>query len=89
MHFILFDQFGDTMESFSTVFKVKDNSHASLLAKDRVSRASKFMTPFVLRRRKDQVRTHFWCEVEPHSNGSNVRWLEIFLERLNMFSGVE
>jgi SWI/SNF-related matrix-associated actin-dependent regulator 1 of chromatin subfamily A len=34
---------------------VKGDSKVTMLAQERVSRAKKMMTPFVLRRRKDQV----------------------------------
>lgn len=55
MNFILPNQFADTMESLRAIFKVKGDSKVTLLAEGRVSRAKKMMTPFVLRRRKDQV----------------------------------
>ena len=48
------------MESLRTVFKVKGDSKITLLAEGRVSRAKKMMTPFVLRRRKDQVCTTWY-----------------------------
>lgn len=53
MNFILPEQFSDSIGSLRAIFKV--NSKASLLSQERVSRAKKMMTPFVLRRRKDQV----------------------------------
>lgn len=56
MNFILPDTFADTMDSLRAIFKVKGDHKVSLLAQERVSRAKKMMTPFVLRRRKDQVR---------------------------------
>jgi SWI/SNF-related matrix-associated actin-dependent regulator of chromatin subfamily A containing DEAD/H box 1 len=55
MNFILPDQFADTMEDLRAIFRAKGDSKVTLLAQDRVSRAKKMMTPFVLRRRKDQV----------------------------------
>ena len=55
MNFILPRQFEDALESLRAIFKVKGDSKVSLLAQERVSRAKKMMTPFVLRRRKDQV----------------------------------
>ena len=55
MNFILPDQFADDLESLRAVFKTKGDSKVTLLAQQRVSRAKKMMTPFVLRRRKDQV----------------------------------
>lgn len=57
MNFILPNQFGDALDDLRQIFKVKGDSKASLLARERVSRAKKMMTPFVLRRRKDQVST--------------------------------
>ena len=55
MNFILPDQFAKNMESLRTIFKSKGDAKVTMLAKERVSRAKKMMTPFVLRRRKDQV----------------------------------
>ena len=56
MNFILPDKFGDeeTQQALRAIFKVKGDSK-QLLAEERVKRAKKMMTPFVLRRRKDQV----------------------------------
>ncbi len=56
MNFILPNQFADDLDSLRAVFKTKGDSKVTLLAQQRVSRAKKMMTPFVLRRRKDQVR---------------------------------
>ncbi|KAG9101373.1 hypothetical protein FRC06_003106 [Ceratobasidium sp. 370] len=54
--FILPGKFtAETTDSLRTIFKVRADSHASLLSRERVSRAKTMMTPFVLRRRKDQV----------------------------------
>ncbi|KAL0577316.1 DNA-dependent ATPase fun30 [Marasmius crinis-equi] len=55
MNFILPGQFADALSELRAIFKVKGDSKVSLLAQERVSRAKKMMTPFVLRRRKDQV----------------------------------
>jgi SWI/SNF-related matrix-associated actin-dependent regulator of chromatin subfamily A containing DEAD/H box 1 len=55
MNFILPEQFADSLESLRAIFKVKGDHKVTLLAQERVSRAKKMMTPFVLRRRKDQV----------------------------------
>jgi SWI/SNF-related matrix-associated actin-dependent regulator 1 of chromatin subfamily A len=56
MNFILPDLLEDSLESLRAVFKAKGDSKVTLLAQERVSRAKKMKTPFVLRRRKDQVR---------------------------------
>jgi SWI/SNF-related matrix-associated actin-dependent regulator 1 of chromatin subfamily A len=56
MNFILPDLLEDSLESLRAVFKAKGDSKVTLLAQERVSRAKKMMTPFVLRRRKDQAR---------------------------------
>lgn len=56
LNFILPDYFKDAEDSLRAIFKVSSDSHASLLSRNRVSRAQKMMKPFVLRRRKDQVR---------------------------------
>ena len=61
MNFILPTHFADAMDSLRAIFKVKGDTKVSLLAQERVSRAKKMMTPFVLRRRKDQVSTALKC----------------------------
>ncbi|KAJ7783239.1 SNF2 family N-terminal domain-containing protein [Mycena metata] len=71
MNFILPEQFSESMTALRAIFKVKGDSKVSLLSQERVSRAKKMMTPFVLRRRKDQVLTDLpkkterieWCEM--------------------------
>lgn len=71
MNFILPEQFADTIGEMRAIFKVKGDSKISLLSQERVSRAKKMMTPFVLRRRKDQVLQDLpqkserieWCEM--------------------------
>ncbi|KAJ7647277.1 SNF2 family N-terminal domain-containing protein [Roridomyces roridus] len=71
MNFILPEQFSDSIGSLRAIFKVKGDSKVSLLSQERVSRAKKMMTPFVLRRRKDQVLKDLpkkterieWCEM--------------------------
>jgi hypothetical protein len=55
MNFILPERFADSLDSLRAIFKVKGDHKVTLLAQERVSRAKKMMTPFVLRRRKDQV----------------------------------
>ncbi|KAH9083369.1 SNF2 family N-terminal domain-containing protein [Lactarius deliciosus] len=55
MNFILPDLLEDSLGSLRAVFKAKGDSKVTLLAQERVSRAKKMMTPFVLRRRKDQI----------------------------------
>ncbi|KAG8799894.1 hypothetical protein FRC17_007009, partial [Serendipita sp. 399] len=71
MNFILPKIFADVIESFRAIFKVKPSAQQAQLAHDRVSRAKRMMTPFVLRRRKDQVLKELpkkterieWCEM--------------------------
>lgn len=55
MNFILPKMLEDSLESLRDIFKTKGNANVTLLAAERVSRAKKMMTPFVMRRRKDQV----------------------------------
>lgn len=55
MNFIMPEKFAHNMDEIRAVFKTKGDSKVTLLAQQRVSRAKKMMTPFVLRRRKDQV----------------------------------
>jgi hypothetical protein len=75
MNFILPDLLEDSLESLRAVFKAKGDSKVTLLAQERVSRAKKMMTPFVLRRRKDQARE---------------RWSHIIASTLTLwFLGVE
>ncbi|OBZ67066.1 ATP-dependent helicase fft2 [Grifola frondosa] len=73
MNFILPTHFAQSLDSLRAVFKTKGDSKVTLLAQERVSRAKKMMTPFVLRRRKDQVLQDLpkkserieWCEMTP------------------------
>ncbi|KAJ7072728.1 SNF2 family DNA-dependent ATPase [Mycena amicta] len=55
LNFILPEHFSQSMASLRAIFKVKGDPKVSLLSQERVSRAKKMMTPFVLRRKKDQV----------------------------------
>ncbi|KAG8891809.1 hypothetical protein FRB99_003344, partial [Tulasnella sp. 403] len=55
LNFIMPDLFVQHEESLRAIFKAKADSRQSFLSRDRVTRAKKMMTPFVLRRRKDQV----------------------------------
>jgi SWI/SNF-related matrix-associated actin-dependent regulator of chromatin subfamily A containing DEAD/H box 1 len=71
MNFILPNRFADSLDSLRAIFKVKGDSKVTLLSQERISRAKKMMTPFVLRRRKDQVLKDLpnkterieWCEM--------------------------
>lgn len=71
MNFILPEQFSDQFENIHAIFKAKGDAKVSLLSQERISRAKKMMTPFVLRRRKDQVLKDLpnkserieWCEL--------------------------
>lgn len=55
MSFILPDQFEPVINSLRAIFKVK-NEATNMLYRERTMRAKRMMMPFVLRRRKDQVR---------------------------------
>ncbi|GAA5976119.1 hypothetical protein JCM11641_003285 [Rhodosporidiobolus odoratus] len=55
LSFILPEQFRDANESLRAIFKVQGGSPTNLLSRERINRAKKMMTPFVLRRKKAQV----------------------------------
>ena len=58
LNFILPDLFSSDMEALDKIFNIKRSAakgEQSLLCKQRILRAKEIMTPFVLRRRKDQV----------------------------------
>ncbi|GAA6005929.1 hypothetical protein JCM10207_007278 [Rhodosporidiobolus poonsookiae] len=55
LSFILPEQFRDANESLRAIFKVQPGSQTNLLSRERINRAKKMMTPFVLRRKKAQV----------------------------------
>ncbi|KZT56567.1 hypothetical protein CALCODRAFT_435549 [Calocera cornea HHB12733] len=55
LNFLLPKYFSEAQESLRAIFKVKADASTSFLSRERVSRAKTMMTPFVLRRRKDQV----------------------------------
>ena len=77
LSFILPKLFLDLADELKYVFQhkasTKDKDHAALLSKQRVERAKKMLTPFVLRRKKDQVLKHMpkkissveYCEMVP------------------------
>jgi SWI/SNF-related matrix-associated actin-dependent regulator 1 of chromatin subfamily A len=69
--FILPEVFRDRQEELDFIFKHKastrDSDHAALLSSQRITRAKSMLTPFVLRRKKDQVLKHMpakTCRVE-------------------------
>jgi SWI/SNF-related matrix-associated actin-dependent regulator 1 of chromatin subfamily A len=69
--FILPEIFRDRQEELDFIFKHKastrDSDHAALLSSQRIARAKSMLTPFVLRRKKDQVLKHMpikSCRVE-------------------------
>ncbi|KAG6372308.1 P-loop containing nucleoside triphosphate hydrolase protein [Boletus reticuloceps] len=71
LNFILPNLLGGTMDSLRAIFKTKGDAKVALLSQERISRAKKMMTPFVLRRRKDQVLKDLprkterieWCDM--------------------------
>ncbi|KAG9316574.1 hypothetical protein JVU11DRAFT_2627 [Chiua virens] len=71
LNFILPNLLGEAMDSLRAIFKTKGDAKVALLSQERISRAKKMMTPFVLRRRKDQVLKDLpqkterieWCEM--------------------------
>lgn len=71
LNFILPNLLGDAMDSLRAIFKTKGDAKVTLLSQERVSRAKKMMTPFVLRRRKDQVLHDLPLKVE------RVEWCEM------------
>jgi SWI/SNF-related matrix-associated actin-dependent regulator 1 of chromatin subfamily A len=94
LSFILPNQFRDANESLRAIFKVGPGSQANLLSVERINRAKKMMTPFVLRRKKAQVlkdlpkkiETVEWCEMTDLQQ-------EVYIEAMNRsraaLSGVE
>ncbi|GAA5960200.1 hypothetical protein JCM3765_002505 [Sporobolomyces pararoseus] len=73
LSFILPEQFRDANESLRAIFKVGPGNQTNLLSRERISRAKKMMTPFVLRRKKAQVLKDLpkklerieYCEMTP------------------------
>jgi len=77
LSFILPKVFNEMSDSFQSIFKykatTKDSDHAALLSKQRIQRARSMMTPFILRRKKQQVlkdipakhRRVEFCEMVP------------------------
>lgn len=73
LSFILPEQFRDANESLRAIFKVGPGNSTNLLSRERISRAKKMMTPFVLRRKKAQVLKDLpkklerieYCEMTP------------------------
>lgn len=86
MNFILPEQFAEGIDSLRAVFKTKGDSKITLLAQERVSRAKKMMTPFVLRRRKDQVCV-MKCIRMRHDLIALYRYFRICQRRLSVLSG--
>ncbi|GAB1736529.1 hypothetical protein NU219Hw_g7676t1 [Hortaea werneckii] len=74
--FIMPDLFNERREDLDYIFKhkatTKDADHAALLSAERIARARTMMTPFILRRKKQQVldlpAKHSrveWCDMTP------------------------
>ena len=87
MNFILPDQFAEDLDSLRAVFKTKGDSKITLLAQQRVSRAKKMMTPFVLRRRKDQVSILKFMADHAQCSTPEARFSKTCLRRRSVLSG--
>lgn len=94
--FILPDIFRAKAEELDFVFKHKattrDADHAALLSSQRIARARSMLTPFVLRRKKDQVLEHMplktcrveYCELHPSQTAIYNAFLEKAQERARL-----
>ena len=72
------------MGELRAVFRAKGDSKVTLLAQERVSRAKKMLTPFVLRRRKDHVSTFEICFcLFSFADGDMFRSSKTFLRRVS------
>lgn len=71
LSFILPEHFRNSDDALRAIFKVAPDAATHLLARERVTRAKKMMTPFVLRRKKAQVLKDLpnkyerieWCDM--------------------------
>ncbi|CCM03584.1 uncharacterized protein FIBRA_05721 [Fibroporia radiculosa] len=63
MNFILPQKFEEDLDTLRAVFKTKGDSKVTLLAQERVSRAKKMMTPFVLKDLPKKSERIEWCEM--------------------------
>ncbi|CAD0106310.1 unnamed protein product [Aureobasidium uvarum] len=81
LSFILPSLFHSRREDLDSIFKykatTKDADHAALLSAQRIARARSMMTPFILRRKKQQVLKHMpakhrrveYCDMLPEQRG--------------------
>ena len=63
MNFIIPEKIGPVLDKMRAIFKT--TSTVTLLSQERITRAHKMVTPFVLRRKKKEVRAYIYQQRQP------------------------